>query len=424
MSAQKGEILCIHYYFPPLSSSAVIRNYHIACTFTSFFDKVHVLTSNNHLRFPNDVRNFPDRLQTYDIRTFDYRYFLSGKSNKDAHISSSKKTGAFYQFLLKLQKSFPFNLFLAEGNLIYIYNSYQKAKRLIEEGNIKSIYSSFGPYADHYVAWLLKRKYPYLKWIADFRDLQIEPIYKNVIWKGYQQKIERKVLSKADMITCISQGFVDQLKVYNRPTKSILRGIELRSPVKQYDQFTIGYTGSLYFDYRDPRPLFKVLKELIRSNKIDSGELQIIYAGRDSVKFDQWVKEYNLNNCFIDKGLVTQEEAKIIQNKSHINLLLTSSSPALTGVITGKVFEYFEALNPTLCLISGVYDPEFESLFKELDAGVVVYAPERTHGKMREFILSKYEEWKTTHRVASSIKTKIITEKYSWKQQVAKMLTD
>jgi hypothetical protein len=422
MSVEKGEILCIHYYFPPLKSTAVIRNYHIACTLTSFYEKVHVLSSNNHRRFPNQVRAFPKQLISYDVPTLDYRYLLSGKSKKDSHVSTAKKASSFYQFLLKVQKSFPFNLFLAEGNLYYIFKAYFRSKKLISDRNINTIYSSFGPYADHYVAWLLKRKYPHLKWIADFRDLQIEPIYKNVIWKGLQRKVEKRVLSNADLITCISQGFVDQLSGYQRPTVSILRGVELRPSEVQYDRFTIGYTGSLYFNYRDPRPLFSVLNNMLKAGDIDIDDINILYAGRDGAQFEEWINEHHLSEYFINRGLVSQEEAKTIQNKSHINLLLTSSSPELTGVITGKIFEYFEALNPTLCLISGVHDPEFESLFKELNAGSVVYSPERTPGKMRDFILAKYQEWKTSHRVESSLNTNIIKEKYGWKSQVKKML--
>ncbi|MEM9544413.1 MAG: hypothetical protein AAGA77_00500 [Bacteroidota bacterium] len=422
MSAQKGEVLCIHYYFPPLKSTAVIRNYHIASTFAVFFKQVHVLTSSNHVRFPNEDRTLPENIHLYDIPTIDYRWLVSGKSKKDAHISSGKKMGKSSQYLLKIQKSFPFNLFLAEGNLLYIFNAYRKAKTLIQGGNITTIYSSFGPYADHYVGFLLKKKFPGLRWIADFRDLQIEPIYKNVIWKGLQQKMEQYVLARADLITCVSQGFVEQLKIYDRPTKAVLRGIELREPERQYEKFTISYTGSLYFEFRDPRPVFKTIKDLITEGQMHPEEIRILYAGRDDEKYANWIIENELSECFINKKLVSQIEAKSIQNKSHINLLLTSSSPNLTGVITGKIFEYFEALNPTLCLISGVYDPEFESLFKELNAGVVVYSPERSPGKMREFILSKYKEWKATHRVESHLNSQIIEKKYGWKHQVEEML--
>ena len=367
------EILCINYYFPPLLSTAVIRNYHIACTFAEIFDKVHVLTSDNYTRFPNKERPLPANLHLNSIYTLDYRRLLAGKNNKDSHKATTKKASPFFLWLLKVQKSFPFSLFLSEGNLIYIYGAYQKSKKLITNGNITTIYSSFGPYADHFVAYLLKKKYPDLKWIADYRDLQIEPIYKNVILTKYQLRIEKMILRKADLVTSISDGLSKQLESNGRPTKTILRGVDLRQAEKQYEKFTISYTGSLYFDYRDPRPLFSVLKNMISKSIIDKDDLQIIYAGRDSLRFSEWITEYGLVDVFINHGMVTQEKAQSIQNKSHVNLLLTSSSPELTGVLTGKIFEYFEALNPTLCLINGVYDPEFEALFTELDAGTVVY---------------------------------------------------
>ena len=422
MTRQRGEILCIHYYFPPLDSTATIRNYHVAKALSDFYEKVHVLTSDNHKRFPSLQKHFPSNLSRYDIFTFDYRRLLTGGSNKDVHRSSSTKSSRWYKFALKIQKSFPFNLVLAEGNLIYILMAYLKAKKLISAGKISTIYSSFGPYSDHYVAYLLKCKFKHLRWIADFRDLQIEPIYKNVIWKNFQHNIERKILSKADLITCISEGFVKQLIPYDRPTIAMLRGVQLREKTQQFDKFTISYTGSLYFNYRDPRPLFACLKNLILKSTISKKKIDIVYAGRDSETFTSWINEYDLNSCYVNRGLVSQEEAKMIQNRSHINVLLTSSSTDLTGVLTGKVFEYFEALNPILCLINGVQDPEFESLFEELNAGVVVYAPEISANKMSDFILTKYNEWSTHQSVKSTLKKDRILNLYSWKQQVSKML--
>ena len=418
----KTEILCLHYYFPPLLSTATVRNYHIACTFAEFFDNVHVITSDNHTRFPLEERPFPPNLHLQSTYTLDYRRLLAGKGKKDSHKATTKKASLFFQWLLKVQKSYPFSLFLAEGNLIYIYGAYQKAKKLINQGRVTMIYSSFGPYADHFVAYLLKKKYPNLKWIADYRDLQIEPIYKNVVLTNYQRRIEKKILSKADLVTSISEGLSKQLELNGRPTKTVLRGVELRKPEIQFDKFTISYTGSLYFEYRDPRVLFSELKSLIDSGKIEATDLQILYAGRDGLRFSEWISEAGLSRVFSNKGMVTQKEAKTIQNRSHINLLLTSSSPELTGVLTGKVFEYFEALNPTLCLINGVYDPEFEALFSELNAGTVVYNPPISIGKMQSFILEKHTEWKLTHQVKSTLNKEIIKSKYGWKSQVGKMI--
>ena len=417
----KKEILCLNYYFPPLRSTAVIRNYHIASTFAAYFDTVFVLTSDNHKRFPTEERALPSNLELHDVYTLDYRRLLAGKK-EDSHKPTTKKANPFFQWLLKVQKSYPFSLFLAEGNLIYIYGAYQKAKSLIRKGNVTTMYSSFGPYADHFVAYLLKKKFPDLRWIADYRDLQIEPIYKNVILTNYQKRIEKKILQRADLVTCISDGFTSQLEINGRPTKTILRGVALRALEVQYEKFTIAYTGSLYFDYRDPRALFEALVSLTEEKHIDKDDIQLIYAGRDGQRYGEWIEEFDLTPIFDNRNMVSQEEAKTIQNRSHLNLLLTSSSPELTGVLTGKIFEYFEALNPTLCLINGVYDPEFEALFSELNAGTVVYNPPISQGKMKSFILDKYKEWKSTHQVKSTLNQEIIKSKYGWESQIEKML--
>jgi len=415
-------ILCIHYYFPPLLSTAVIRNYHIACTFAELFDHVHVLTSDNHRRFPNQERTLPANLDLHSIYTLDYRRLLANDGKSDSHKPMAKKASPFFQWLLKVQKSYPFNLFIGEGNLIYIFKAYRKAKKLIENGGITQIYSSYRPLADHLVAYLLKWKFPHLRWVADYRDLHIEPIYKNTVLTGLQRKVERRLLAKADLVTSISDGLTEHLKTNDRPTATILRGVELRKAQKQYDKFSLAYTGSLYFDYRDPRPIFSEIKSMLVEGLIYIDDVSLIYAGRDGQRFEEWVVAAGLSEIFTNHGLVTQDEAMTIQNRSHINLLLTSSSPELTGVLTGKVFEYFEALNPTLCLINGVYDPEFESLFSELNAGTVVYNPPLKKGKLRSFVLDKYQEWKSSHQVKSTLNRQVIESKYGWKSQVEQML--
>lgn len=418
----KKQILCLHYYFPPLRSAAVIRNYHIACTLSDYYDHVHVLSSDNSDRFPQEARTLPDNLTLSTIYTLDYRRLLASKSSKDSHQSNSTKSSSMFQWLLRVQKSFPFNLFMGEGNLIYIIGAYRRAVRLITDHQIDAIYSSFGPYADHYVAYMLKLRFPELRWIADFRDLQVEPIYKNVIWPSCQRSIEKKILSKADLVTTVSDGLSKHMAYADRPIQTIMRGVELRDPTRQYDKFTISYTGSLYMDYRDPRPFLREVHEMIADGLIDAADINMLYAGRDGSQYAEWVSESGLQSIFTNLGMLAQNDAKIVQNRSHINLLLTSSSPELTGVITGKVFEYFESGNPVLCLINGVYDQEFESLFSSLNVGLVAYHPPIDPGALRTFILSKYQEWKSTGSVSSTINRQKIKADYGWHSQIQKIL--
>lgn len=415
------DILCLHYYYPPLRSTAVIRNYHFSLAFAEIFDHVHVLTSDNYLRHPSEQRALPTNILVHDIYTLDYRTAIGRKDKNDSHIAMKKKKSKRFQFLLKVQKSFPFNLILGEGAFIYIFNSFRKASKIIKNNEVSTIYSSFAPYADHYVAYLLKRKHPKLNWIADFRDLQVEPIYKNVIWKKLQRRVEKYVLQNADKVISVSESYADQLKRYGRPTQSIFRGVSPRSRIDKYPIFTISYTGSLYFDYRDPSQLLSCISSCIDEGLIDKNKIQIVYAGRDGIQFGEYISKFELDQIYFDKGMISQSKSKNIQSRSHINLLLTSSSPELQGVITGKVFEYFEAGSPIVTLIKGVQDIEFENLFKKLSAGVVVYDPPIEQNLLKSFILKHYNEVLHRGTVKHTINKEILIKEYSWKSQAIKM---
>lgn len=47
MIESKKQILCIHYYYPPIRSGGVIRNYYFSRAFGHFFEHVHVVTTSN-----------------------------------------------------------------------------------------------------------------------------------------------------------------------------------------------------------------------------------------------------------------------------------------------------------------------------------------------------------------------------------------
>lgn len=221
----------------------------------------------------------------------------------------------------------------------------------------------------------------------------------------------------------MSEGLVKHLQKYERPSYAVLRGIEERAACKQYDKFTISYTGSLFQEYRDSRLLFDTLRELLHQKKIAPEDLQLIYAGKDGEVYGEWVKAYELQDFFIDIGVQSRETAQGIQDRSHINLLLTSADPEWQGVLTGKLFEYIESGNATLCIIRGVRDREMESLFERFNAGAAVYDPALENDNMADFILEKYNEWKATGKVRRQVDFEEIKRNHSWDSRVEFMLT-
>jgi hypothetical protein len=80
--------------------------------------------------------------------------------------------------------------------------------------------------SDHLAAYLLKKKFPHLTWIADFRDLPIEPHYKLQFFPEYHHYIYKKIFSVISVMTTVSQGLSKELQRYGRTVSPVMNGIK------------------------------------------------------------------------------------------------------------------------------------------------------------------------------------------------------
>ncbi len=411
----RRNLLLITYYFPPVKSIGSVRNFNIAKHYLPFFDSVSVLTTSNRNILPTE--NFPtNQFHVYEAATYDYRTAKNKneKVEKKTHFSEELKSNFFVKSAIRLIDSFPFNLIFGEGGFRYIRDGFQKYENEIHKNEITHIHSSYRPYADHYIAYLIKKKYPEIHWTADMRDLHVDLSVNNVLIKPFQHWCNQRILSKANVVTTVSEGLAMHLKRYNNNIFVLRNGIQIsENPItkKKFKKFSIAYTGSLFRDKRDPSLLFEIVEELITSNSIVKDDVDIIYAGKDSAKWNQYLNKTKLAHSSTIHGMVSRSEALAIQNNCHVNILLTYSSKELTGNITGKFYEYLSSKNPILLMINGPRDMEFENIMEDLSAGVVIYNEDKE--KLKDFIISKYQEWKSTGNVKSTLNLNNI-EKYKW----------
>lgn len=106
----KKSLLYISYYFPPIKSIAVKRNYFLAMGLRKYFEEVQILTTTNH-KLVDQEKVSLDGLNIVDLPTFDYRTILAKfKKGKSIHFSESYKKSWFIPFLIKLNETFPVNL--------------------------------------------------------------------------------------------------------------------------------------------------------------------------------------------------------------------------------------------------------------------------------------------------------------------------
>jgi hypothetical protein len=363
---KEKKILHLHYYFPPVGTVGTLRNYNIALEFSKAFEASYLIT----------VKDKPFRMaETFDlgfltiheVDHLDYR-ILSEKVSRKKDLNdriNAKRAGRTFGWLRKLLDSHPGNLVWGEGGGLYIRNAMRTARRLIRDEGITHVYSSFRPMADHYVASRLKKEFPGLVWIADFRDLPVDRNRDNVFFPKWQDRRYRAMFSQADLLTTVSVGLHKKLLYYHKQVLVVRNGLRrLFQPVnpKLPDKFTLTYTGSLYPKLQDPSALFASLRALIDGGMIPESDLNLIYAGKDHRIWNGYVQEYGLEAISLVKGKVSLTESIRLQHESHVNLLLTWVGPHSGGVLTGKLSEYLAAGRPVLCLVSGGRDEELESM--------------------------------------------------------------
>jgi glycosyltransferase involved in cell wall biosynthesis len=420
-------VIQLHHQFPPLHSPGVLRNFFIAKTFQTFFKDQLILTGEwSGPAMDSSQKDLENVLNIERVPFLDLRrivHFIS--ENKDHTVDEKIKEGVVIRWFLKWRNAYPFVLLLGDGGPLYIYRMLKKARHFIRKHPQTIIYSSFPPYVDHFIAYRLKRQFPSLIWIADFRDLHVEPIYKTVMFPRYQIKRNAKMLKHADLITSVSEGLASQLKKYERPVQVMYNG--LRAPaVRQSNhikKFSLSYTGSLYKSYRDPGPLLSVLKSMVELNPERKDKLQIIYAGRHGSAFRDLIVRYKLEDIFENKGMLSRKNALELQQRTHVNVLLSSSSEEHYGVLTGKFYEYLAACNPILLLVNGPKDKEFEQIFSDLSAGYI-HDNGKSEESLSEFLETLFQAWKTNTFDQFRLSADKIENYFSWEKELNNALKE
>ena len=396
-----------------------IRNFNIALEFQKYFHKVLILTTSNARFLSREPFPFEQPFKRIELFTLDYRRLLNALKRGKSYPGANFSGRWFAPFYHRLKDSFPTNLILDEGSLLYILNGYRKGKKLVTSENIEYLYSSYRPYADHLIAWLLKRKYPHLHWIADFRDAHVDLNRRNVYWVGLQKWFNKKILNRADVVTTVSNGLASYLSEFHSNVLTLRNGISPFyrsngfSPEFFQSKFVIAYTGTLYPEQQSADLLFQALKELEKKEQIDLDKVELVYAGRSAAIWQKWVEKWGLGNhsrCLNELSLL---QSYSLQQKSQINLLLTWSGPVFTGILTGKLYEYLAAGNPTLVLVRGKEDPELEEIIQITQLGLVAYDQPKDLLQVTNFLLSCYNEWLQTGKTREGISFELM-QPYRW----------
>lgn len=391
----------LSYYFPPVKAIGSIRNKNVA---DSFLENGYDVTV-----FSSDPLASDETIEVIGLCPFDLRYFLTRRISKN----SGANTPSSRQWASKIMNSFPGNLLFGEGGLIYTWRVLRRLWKF--RNNDVIIYSSFRPIADHHIAYLFKKINPKSYWIADYRDVLYDKDVIDVYFPGLQTWIYKRLTQNADVLTTVSKGLTSSFTGFNNELAVLRNGIQQnKTDISQEDRllnsgkFHISYTGALYAGRRDPSMLFMALSKLISERNELSNRIQLNYAGRESSVWNELVNSYGLEDINNDLGMLTRPQAIALQADSNINLLLSWSSPNNKGILTGKFYEYLDAQNSILCILSGSKDEEFEEIFGRDKIGLLAY--EGGEEAIQNFIKSMLEFENEDKYISEEV-----IKKYLWK---------
>ena len=345
------KVLIISYLFPPCNLTAsnriagwekhlpefgiypiiVTRNW----TGSELTSEQRLTNSGSELRIEkkdhSEIHFLPYRASLRD------RFFRKSGNNSVYRLLSKFLTlvGVFLQPLC--MRAIPYN------------NLYFHAKSILKENpDVSKVLISGNPFELFYFGYKLKKAFPKISWIADYRDDWTTSEVVKVPFRSFHRYFEKKWVSTASCFTTISMYY--QAKISNLvkiPGHTIYNGFDQlieNSHKTSPDSFVITYNGTLY-ETQNIEIFLEGLKLFIDANphkKITFNMPGILFDQNQANRVLKSMKGYESHLVMTDR--ITKEEVIEIQKNS--DLLLMVSHANVKGVTSSKIFEYISLQKP------------------------------------------------------------------------------
>ena len=403
MHNEMKKVLIISYYWPPAGGPGVQR----WLKFTKYLPdfNVHpVVYIPENPTYPLLDKNLEkevnaDRITILKNKIFEPYAWASIFSKKDTKkISSGIITNKRKQTLVeKMLLWVRGNLFIPDARVFWVKPSISYLSSYIKENNIETVITTGPPHSLHLIGLGLKKEFPAIKWISDFRDPWTTiGYYKELKLSASSHnkhvKMEHEVLNTSDLILVTSPTTKKEFSVLTtKPIEVITNGYDVENvgKVNLDEKFTLAHIGS-FLSKRNPRVFWKALSELIKEDEDFNKVFQLKLIGAVSQEILDTIAEFKLEEHVLNLGYLSHHEAVIEQRKSQVLLLIEIDSEETKSIIPGKLFEYMAAERPILAI--GPEEADILEIIRDTNTGVFTTYEEKD--KIKETILSYFESYK------------------------------
>ncbi|MEZ4917032.1 MAG: hypothetical protein R2836_08625 [Chitinophagales bacterium] len=304
-------------------------------------------------------------------------------------------------------KAIPYN------NLYYYIQNFLK-----ENKDVKTLIISGNPFEQFYFGYLLKKEFPDLKWVADYRDdwttnelyKKNSPLYKVI--NRYNRHFELKWLKSSSKIITVSNLYASRLaKLHEKEVYVVMNGFPDKimdfpknSIIKYSDKFVISYSGSIY-ESQDFSILFEGVNKFAIVHPKLNIKVQFIGAKGFKIKNKEFNSSNNNYNFDIEiSDRLPWSEAYLKLKES--NVLFLTSYGNLKGIPTSKLFEYITTDVPIILAPSD--NDIMESIILQTKTGYICEDKEGVYSSLKEiYTFDNYNpNWIKIRKYSSELQIK------------------
>ena len=391
------KIVILSYFYPPCNLTASQRVYAFARYLPDSGFYPIVVTRNWDIRIKNqfDISKPSGKEVIHERSGNSEVYYLPFKgSRRDRFIEKYgkdkftlyRKILTFCELIMESFERFP------KAWMTF----YHKADELIRKEKAEYLLISANPFWQFYFGYLLKKKYPHLKWVADYRDdwttgeLGRKYDFGSRIIHRFARKNEKKWLKEADLITSVSTILSQRIGEFvDKPFKTIANGffiesIDVLKKLHNPKEFIITYTGYLYQQQRVDW-FINALKQAIDKHRQEVFiKVQFIGSGYEPVteqRIRKLMQGYE-KNLLITERLSREDSIRV---EAASDLLLMVAYRDFKGIPGSKLYQYIGNQKPIFLCPSD--NDIVENILEETGLGIICHSQEEAVKKLEDLIL-------------------------------------
>ncbi|MEA4984755.1 hypothetical protein SDC9_37198 [bioreactor metagenome] len=306
------------------------------------------------------------------------------------------------------------NLFIPDPRVCWVGTSVRFLKKYLKANPVDVIITTGPPHSVHLIGRRLKKQFPALPWVADFRDPWTGIFYYKDLRLSLpadlrHRQLEKITIAEADLTLVVSAHMQREFTHHHQQHKQIAvvaNGYDeedfKQEAVEPDEQFVITHTG-LLTEKQNPQVLWKVLQEIAAENTEFRKDLRIRLTGSVDGSVLNDIRSKDLDANLELSAYVPHHEAIKLQRRSQLLLLCLVQNPDTKSIVTGKLFEYLQADRPVIGI--GYTDGDAATILKQTNAGVMFDFADAA--LLKEKVLDFYQQYKTGKLCAASDKDAI-----------------